>query len=96
MTDHDYIRDGNAIYERSFAIVREEADADVEAIRLAIHPPAADEVFILQGHVSDTIGYSGGIYMSVGTTKCWPSRLLRSSQVMWTRLRPVTVAIRQR
>ncbi|MFN6983664.1 MAG: precorrin-8X methylmutase [Rhizobium oryzihabitans] len=26
MTDHDYIRDGNAIYERSFAIVREEAD----------------------------------------------------------------------
>lgn len=26
MTDHDYIRDGNAIYERSFAIIREEAD----------------------------------------------------------------------
>jgi precorrin-8X/cobalt-precorrin-8 methylmutase len=26
MTDYDYIRDGNAIYERSFAIVREEAD----------------------------------------------------------------------
>lgn len=26
MTDHDYIRDGNAIYERSFAIVREEAN----------------------------------------------------------------------
>lgn len=26
MTDYDYIRDGNAIYERSFAIIREEAD----------------------------------------------------------------------
>ncbi|NSZ64138.1 precorrin-8X methylmutase [Agrobacterium tumefaciens] len=26
MTNHDYIRDGNAIYERSFAIIREEAD----------------------------------------------------------------------
>jgi precorrin-8X/cobalt-precorrin-8 methylmutase len=26
MTDHDYIRDGNAIYERSFAIIRGEAD----------------------------------------------------------------------
>ena len=26
MTDSDYIRDGNAIYERSFAIIREEAD----------------------------------------------------------------------
>jgi precorrin-8X/cobalt-precorrin-8 methylmutase len=26
MTDHDYLRDGNAIYERSFAIIREEAD----------------------------------------------------------------------
>ncbi|MDX8325548.1 MULTISPECIES: precorrin-8X methylmutase [Rhizobium/Agrobacterium group] len=29
MTDHDYIRDGNAIYERSFAIIREEADLSV-------------------------------------------------------------------
>ena len=26
MTAHDYIRDGNAIYERSFAIIRAEAD----------------------------------------------------------------------
>ncbi|SNB69536.1 MULTISPECIES: precorrin-8X methylmutase [unclassified Agrobacterium] len=26
MTDYDYIRDGNAIYERSFSIIREEAD----------------------------------------------------------------------
>ena len=26
MTEYDYIRDGNAIYERSFAMVREEAD----------------------------------------------------------------------
>ncbi|MET0173540.1 MAG: precorrin-8X methylmutase [Agrobacterium vaccinii] len=26
MTDYDYIRDGNAIYERSFAMIREEAD----------------------------------------------------------------------
>lgn len=26
MTDYDYIRDGNAIYKRSFAIIREEAD----------------------------------------------------------------------
>ncbi|CUX39807.1 precorrin-8X methylmutase [Agrobacterium genomosp. 13] len=26
MTDYDYIRDGNAIYERSFALIREEAD----------------------------------------------------------------------
>ena len=26
MTDYDYIREGNAIYERSFAIIREEAD----------------------------------------------------------------------
>ncbi|MGN7712036.1 precorrin-8X methylmutase [Agrobacterium radiobacter] len=26
MTDYDYIRDGNAIYERSFAIIHEEAD----------------------------------------------------------------------
>ncbi|MBG0508513.1 precorrin-8X methylmutase [Agrobacterium sp. MOPV5] len=26
MTDYDYIRDGNAIYERSFAVIREEAD----------------------------------------------------------------------
>ncbi|WP_223568517.1 precorrin-8X methylmutase [Agrobacterium tumefaciens] len=26
MTDYDYIRDGNAIYDRSFAIIREEAD----------------------------------------------------------------------
>ena len=26
MTTHDYIRDGNAIYERSFAIIRAEAD----------------------------------------------------------------------
>lgn len=26
MTDYDYIRNGNAIYERSFAIIREEAD----------------------------------------------------------------------
>ncbi|MBP2567452.1 precorrin-8X methylmutase [Agrobacterium tumefaciens] len=26
MTDYDYIRDGKAIYERSFAIIREEAD----------------------------------------------------------------------
>lgn len=26
MTDYDYIRDGNAIYERSFATIREEAD----------------------------------------------------------------------
>ncbi|WP_425646651.1 precorrin-8X methylmutase [Agrobacterium leguminum] len=29
MTDYDYIRDGNAIYERSFAIIREEADLSV-------------------------------------------------------------------
>ncbi|WP_284778256.1 precorrin-8X methylmutase [Agrobacterium sp. lyk4-40-TYG-31] len=26
MTEYDYIRDGNAIYERSFAMIREEAD----------------------------------------------------------------------
>jgi precorrin-8X/cobalt-precorrin-8 methylmutase len=26
MTDYDYIRDGNAIYEKSFAIIRSEAD----------------------------------------------------------------------
>lgn len=35
MTDYDYIRDGNAIYEKSFAIIRAEADlarfADDEA-----------------------------------------------------------------
>jgi len=35
MTDYDYIRDGNAIYERSFAIIRAEADlarfSDAEA-----------------------------------------------------------------
>lgn len=29
MTEYDYIRDGNAIYERSFAIIREEADLSV-------------------------------------------------------------------
>ena len=26
MTDYDYIKDGTAIYERSFAIIRSEAD----------------------------------------------------------------------
>ena len=28
MTAHDYIHDGNAIYERSFAIIRSEADLE--------------------------------------------------------------------
>ena len=35
MTDYDYIKDGTAIYERSFAIIRSEADlsrfSDAEA-----------------------------------------------------------------
>jgi precorrin-8X/cobalt-precorrin-8 methylmutase len=42
--DHfDYIRDGNAIYERSFAIIREEAD-------LSAFPPAEAEVAIRMIH----------------------------------------------
>lgn len=35
MTDYDYIRDGTAIYEKSFAIIREEADLSAFSVEEA-------------------------------------------------------------
>lgn len=42
MIEYDYMRDGNAIYEKSFAIIRSEAEAEI-AVRM-IHAAGSPEV----------------------------------------------------
>ena len=59
MTDYDYIRDGNAIYERSFAIIREEAD-------LARFAPEEAEVAVRMIHASGLVALAGDIVFSPG------------------------------
>jgi precorrin-8X/cobalt-precorrin-8 methylmutase len=62
MTRHDYIRDGNAIYRRSFAIIRAEADLarfsddEVDIVVRMVHacgsPSAANEIVFGDGFVA--------------------------------------------
>ena len=59
MTAYDYIHDGNAIYERSFAIIRAEAD-------LARFSPEEADVAVRMIHAAGLVGLERNIRFSPG------------------------------
>lgn len=59
MTAFDYIRDGAAIYQRSFSIIRTEAD-------LSAFPPEAEPVAVRIIHAAGDVGLAADILISDG------------------------------
>lgn len=75
MTDYDYIRDGDAIYAKSFAIIREEAD-------LSAFPPNEADVAIRMIHACGLVEAAAHFRFSPGFVTAARGALLAGKPVL--------------
>ena len=75
MTAFDYIRDGAAIYQRSFSILRAEAD-------LSAFPPDAEPVAVRIIHAAGDVGLAADILISDGAVAAARSALEAGAPIL--------------